>query len=369
MKTLTRLFTTLLFALIISGNGFTQSCLVTDIQCDGVTIQLDADGTASIIPADLVTCITSFVDFEGVFAPDLFSSQDQPITDYTGSDLSFTGTWEVLDGVSFSTSLGLDNNKLAWNTSVTSPTQTITFAQDASNVSFEIASFDVTVSIEAFDINGMLIENQNIFVTSTAQVVNLSASNISYITITVPSGAGCFDNLSYDYCGPSACLQSVTASQTNFDCTNIGDNNITLTADDYPGVDCMTNVTVVDATAPIAVCQDITVSVDATGNVSIDATQIDNGSSDNCGIVSMSLNITDFTCDDVGDNTVTFTIMDDAGNTEMCNATVTVLDTNCSEPPISDEVPTVGEWGLIILGLLMLIVAVVGIRQKVLVLE
>jgi len=33
----------------------------------------------------------------------------------------------------------------------------------------------------------------------------------------------------------------------------------------------------------------------------------------------------------------------------------------CDEAP---EVPTVGEWGLMILGLLMLITAVIGIRQR-----
>jgi len=33
-------------------------------------------------------------------------------------------------------------------------------------------------------------------------------------------------------------------------------------------------------------------------------------------------------------------------------------------PPPLDEVPTVGEWGLIMLGLLMTITAVIGIRQR-----
>lgn len=369
MKTFARLFTTLFFVFIIFDIAFAQQCLVSDIQCENLTVELDANGIANIAPADLVTCITSFVDFELITAPDAFSSQDLPVTDYTGTDLSFTGTWEVLYGVSFSTTLGGDNNKLAWNSNVTSLTETIIFAQDASNVSFEIASSsNPVISVEAYDSNGMLIESQNISSTSTAQLVSLSASNISYITLTVPPGAGCFDNLSYEYCGESVCLQSVAFSQTNFDCTNIGANNISLTAIEDPGVTCTSVVTVVDNTAPVAVCQSIAVSLDVEGNASITTAQIDNGSSDNCGIIAMELDVTDFTCDDVGNNTVTFTIMDDAGNTGMCTATVTVLDTNCFVVP-PDEIPTLGEWSLIILGLLMFIVAVIGIRQKVVAVE
>ncbi len=79
-----------------------------------------------------------------------------------------------------------------------------------------------------------------------------------------------------------------------------------------------------------AVCQDITVSVDDTGNASITAAQIDNGSTDNCGgIASMSLDITDFTCDNIGDNTVTLTITNSIGNSDMCTATVTVSNVGC----------------------------------------
>jgi len=45
-----------------------------------------------------------------------------------------------------------------------------------------------------------------------------------------------------------------------------------------------TLVTIQDILAPMVVTQDITVELDATGNVSITAADIDNGSSDACGI-------------------------------------------------------------------------------------
>ena len=86
-------------------------------------------------------------------------------------------------------------------------------------------------------------------------------------------------------------------------------------------------VTVIDTISPAAVCQDINAYLDATGNVTIAAADINNGSSDACGIASMVLDITDFACADIGGNTVTLTVTDNNGNTDQCQATVTVIDT------------------------------------------
>ncbi|BAX80686.1 hypothetical protein ALGA_2359 [Labilibaculum antarcticum] len=85
-------------------------------------------------------------------------------------------------------------------------------------------------------------------------------------------------------------------------------------------------VTVTDKVEPIAICQNITVQLDATCNVTIAATDIDNGSSDNCGITSMSLSKTTFSCYNVGANKVTLTVKDAHGNTGNCVALVTIED-------------------------------------------
>jgi len=55
--------------------------------------------------------------------------------------------------------------------------------------------------------------------------------------------------------------------------------------------------------------------------------------------------------------TYTFTDVLDCETTTTCDVVVS----DCAPP---DEVPTVGEWGLIILGLMMCIAAIVGIRQR-----
>lgn len=51
---------------------------------------------------------------------------------------------------------------------------------------------------------------------------------------------------------------------------------------------------------PTAVCQDVTLLLDANGQATLTAEQLDNGSSDDCGIASMSIDRTDFSCADIG---------------------------------------------------------------------
>ncbi len=77
---------------------------------------------------------------------------------------------------------------------------------------------------------------------------------------------------------------------------------------------------------PTAICQNITVALDADGNATISASDVDDGSSDSCGNVTLSLNKTAFTCSDLGSNSVTLTVTDENSNTATCNATVTVQD-------------------------------------------
>ncbi|MCB9317035.1 MAG: T9SS type A sorting domain-containing protein [Lewinellaceae bacterium] len=81
-----------------------------------------------------------------------------------------------------------------------------------------------------------------------------------------------------------------------------------------------------DITPPSALCQDITVELDATGMASITAAQIDGGSSDVNGIVSYVLDVSEFSCTNVGINIVTLTLTDPADNSSTCTATVTVAD-------------------------------------------
>ncbi|MCT8340831.1 HYR domain-containing protein [Flavobacteriaceae bacterium TK19130] len=127
--------------------------------------------------------------------------------------------------------------------------------------------------------------------------------------------------------GPLTATQTVgPASGSQFP---TGDTLIEYQVTDSDGntASCTFTVTVMDTELPVAVCQDLTVEVDPmTGSVSITADDIDNGSTDNCGVASLSLDQSTFGCADTGENTVTLTVTDTSGNVSTCEATVTVED-------------------------------------------
>lgn len=89
---------------------------------------------------------------------------------------------------------------------------------------------------------------------------------------------------------------------------------------------CLFNVVVTDNIEPTAVCQTASVQLDATGDGTIEASAIDNGSNDACGIRGLAASPSTFTCANVGANTVTLTATDNNGNDGTCPATVMVVD-------------------------------------------
>jgi uncharacterized delta-60 repeat protein len=148
----------------------------------------------------------------------------------------------------------------------------------------------------------------------------LDASGMASITVADIDGG------SSDACG----IASSTISKTNFTCADVGPNVVTLTVTDNNGnvSTCTTTVTVIDNTPPVASCvAPFTIQLDANGQAIITAANIDNGSSDACGIASRTISKTNFTCADLGANTITLTVTDVNGNVSTCSTVVTVVDT------------------------------------------
>ncbi|MEM6718304.1 MAG: LamG-like jellyroll fold domain-containing protein [Bacteroidota bacterium] len=77
-------------------------------------------------------------------------------------------------------------------------------------------------------------------------------------------------------------------------------------------------------TPPQANCNDITITLDAFDNATITTADIDNGSIVDSGVPMLSIDKANFTCTDIGTNTVTLTVEDSNGLTDSCTATVTV---------------------------------------------
>ncbi len=120
-------------------------------------------------------------------------------------------------------------------------------------------------------------------------------------------------------------LSSATSSLA-FDCSNVGNNIVYLIVKDAAGNTSSSPATVkiVDTTLPNAVAQDLQVQLDSFGNATITAAQINNGSTDNCSVSTMSLSQYTFTISDVGIKTITLTITDSSGNVSTATSQVTV---------------------------------------------
>lgn len=109
----------------------------------------------------------------------------------------------------------------------------------------------------------------------------------------------------------------------------VGTNPVTsVVYDRYGGATtCNFSVVINDTQPPNAVCKNIAVNLDGAGNVAIVGADVDDGSTDNCGIASLAVSPNSFTCANLGPNAVTLTVTDVHGLVSVCNATVTVLDT------------------------------------------
>ncbi|WP_121667845.1 T9SS type A sorting domain-containing protein [Mesonia aquimarina] len=91
---------------------------------------------------------------------------------------------------------------------------------------------------------------------------------------------------------------------------------------------CSFEVNVLDVEEPNAVANDISIEMTEGQMVSLTPEDIDAGSTDNCEISSMSLDVVSLNCDNLGENEVLLTVIDASGNTSIATATVTLTDPN-----------------------------------------
>jgi len=119
-----------------------------------------------------------------------------------------------------------------------------------------------------------------------------------------------------------------------YDCADLRNNSIMvrLVAMDANGNTdtCKSRIIVLDTIAPKAICASNVTNLELNPvnlTATINANFLDQGSTDNCGIDSMYVSPSRFTCDDVGLNTVTLFVRDSSGNIGSCTRVINVVNT------------------------------------------
>ncbi|MEZ4722237.1 MAG: HYR domain-containing protein [Flavobacteriales bacterium] len=193
-------------------------------------------------------------------------------------------------------------------------------ATTSSNSGLVAGTYSVTIT----DANGC---------TDSASMT-VTEPNVLVATASLDSNANCYASADGGVSasaigGTTAYTYSWSNSVTTSINANIPSGTYSVTITDANGCTDSASavVGVFDDVNPVAITQNISIQLDANGQATIAVIDIDNGSYDNCGINSMSLDITNFDCSDVGANTVTLTVQDTTGNTVSATATVTVADT------------------------------------------
>ncbi|MFN8393037.1 MAG: T9SS type A sorting domain-containing protein, partial [Bacteroidia bacterium] len=340
--------------------------------CQNLTVALDALGNGSITATSANNGSTDNCTLAGAL---LFSVNSPSFTCANlGSNLR---TLTVTDANGNTGTCGLTVNVVD-QTAPTAACQNITTALDGNG----------NASITAAQVNNASSDNctANNALTTTLSGTTFTCANLGgnvrTLTVTDASGnsSSCaatiqvIDNIApvatcqnssvtlngagFASLTPSALVSSATdnctapnslgmsASPSGLTCSNIGSNAVTVTVTDQQGntSTCTTTVIVSDPIAPLAQCQNATVTLDAQGNGSITAATVNNGSIDNCSLTT-SLSTTTFNCGDVGSANVVLTATDPSGNTSTCNAIVTVVDTTSPAAICQNTTLTLGPNG------------------------
>ncbi|MFZ2339510.1 MAG: gliding motility-associated C-terminal domain-containing protein [Bacteroidales bacterium] len=128
---------------------------------------------------------------------------------------------------------------------------------------------------------------------------------------------------------PDGAIVARSVFPNTFNCSLLGPNTVVLTVTDDEGLSstCEAIVTVEDKTPPVINVKPFTLVLSPDGSGTLSASDIDNGSYDNCGEVSLSVSPTSFTCSYLGEQTVVLTATDSNGNSTSRNAIISVEST------------------------------------------
>jgi len=285
--------------------------------CQDITVQLDANGSATVTGLDI----------------DNGSSDNCGIT-----------TWNIAHDVAPTDGFPDGSVPPYFHPSVTFGCANITMSIN-------------TVLLEVIDANNnsdtcsaVVTVQDNLPPVALCQdiTVNLVTGAPPSVDVYAQGTSPFIDNGSYDNCtspltdyrirkGTSGAFNAIGVP-VNFLCAEIGANTVEIQVTDEYGNSniCQATVTVRDVTPPVAFAIDITVSLNSLGQVTVCGTDIDDGSTDDCSIVSWQIGptasgawstCTTYTCNNLGPNTAYLRVTDAGGNSTVAGpVTVTVQD-------------------------------------------
>lgn len=150
-----------------------------------------------------------------------------------------------------------------------------------------------------------------------------------------------------DNCG----ISIITLFPTNFDCTMVGENVVTISAEDIYGNVSMNTitVTVIDEILPTVAADDTELFLDENGLVVLSEDNIDLVAADNCEVLSISYMPTEFDCFNDGINEVEIIIEDVNGNSNSTVIEISLMDTIPPTLEVQDVTLALDDNGMAVL--------------------
>ncbi|WP_321289726.1 GEVED domain-containing protein [uncultured Sunxiuqinia sp.] len=319
--------------------------IVPVVTTKNISVQLDASGSASITTSDIDNGSTDNIGITGLsldetsFDCSNVGANTVSLTAVDAAENSASNTATVTVEDNIDPSLTVQNITVQLDASGSA---SITAADLVTSASDNCTVQDTTINVNSFDCvdigsNLVQVTLNDVNGNSTSKTATVTVEDNIDPTLTVQNLTVQLDASGQALIVPSDLvtsaldncnIQDTTLSVSSFDCGDIGSNLVQVTLNDVNGNSTVevSTVTILDTIAPVAMSKDTTVYLDETGNISIDPTFVDNGSSDNCSL-NLSLDITDFDCSNIGENTVILTSTDASENIDTSQAIVTVFDT------------------------------------------
>ena len=360
-----------LTAVDVSGNVAYDTVDITVIDnidpwvtASDITLYLDSAGAASFDTAAVYQAFNDNCNVTFNFTPQVFNSGDVGAylsavssTDQVGNTTSKNFVINVKD--SLSPWIALFTDTVALNASGQGSLDTsavIDYIRDNcgiqtiifSDLDFSAANLGLnTITVSARDDNN----NESVALTDI-WVIDPLAPNVKAKDLVLPldaSGLGDItvfqvDNGSADNIG----FDTLYIDTSSYDCSDLGDHWVVLTGVDKSGNSdtAWSKVTVVDNMDPDVDVFNATIYLDSAGSAALSFQDVDNGSTDNCGIDTTYLSKEVFGCSDIGTYSVLAYAQDSSGNRGSSVLLVTVADTTAPSVAVFSDTVELGTTGV-----------------------